>query len=107
MLFSILVLICVTASFSQVTSLQDSVFVQNDTTRIDSTSTKSDTSSSAGGIESVISYSSNDSIVYTFSTKTMSLYTKAEIKYQQMELKSERIDIDWNTSTLMAQGVID
>jgi hypothetical protein len=37
----------------------------------------------------------------------MSLFSNAEIKYQDMDLTSELIDINWDSSTLTANGVID
>ena len=45
----------------------------------------------AGGVDTVVTYSSTDSIVYSMSTKTMSLFNKGQINYRQMQLKSEQI----------------
>jgi lipopolysaccharide assembly outer membrane protein LptD (OstA) len=61
----------------------------------------------ASGIDSVVTYSAADSIVYSLSTKTMYLFGKGNIKYKELGLKAEQIDINWNTSVLNAQGVAD
>jgi len=62
---------------------------------------------SPSGIDSVVTYSAADSIVYAISNKTMYLYGKGNIKYKELGLKAENIDINWNTSILNAQGVPD
>lgn len=59
------------------------------------------------GVDTVITYTCKDSIIYSLSTKAMSLFSNGEISYQKMRLQSERIDINWNTSTLHAHGVPD
>ena len=65
-----------------------------------------DTSSSSG-VDTLVTYSSADSIVYDFSTKKMSLFQKGQIKYRDLQLTSDRIDINWNTSIMHAKGVPD
>ncbi len=62
---------------------------------------------SPSGIDSVVTYSAADSIVYALSEKTMYLFGKADIKYKELGLKAELIDINWTTSVLNAQGVVD
>lgn len=59
------------------------------------------------GIDTTITYSSTDSIVYSISNRKMMLYGKSNIKYKLMELKSERININWHTATMKAHGIID
>src|SRR5262249_35826371 len=66
-----------------------------------------DTSKAAKGVDTLVTYSSADSIMYSLRTRTMSLYTKSQIAYRQMRLTSERIDINWNTSEMHAFGVTD
>ncbi len=61
----------------------------------------------ARGVDTTIFYSSEDSIVYSISHKKMLLYGKSNIKYKLMELKSERIEVDWNTAILKATGIAD
>lgn len=62
---------------------------------------------SQSGVDTVIYYTSEDSIVYSITDKRMMLFGNSNIKYKLMELKSERIEIDWNTSILKATGIID
>lgn len=62
---------------------------------------------SPSGIDSVVTYSASDSIVYSLKTKTMYLYGKGDIKYKDLALKAENIDINWRTSILNAEGVPD
>ncbi len=62
---------------------------------------------SPSGIDSIVTYSASDSIVYSLSNKTMYLYGKGSIRHKEIALKAENIDINWNTSILNAQGVID
>ncbi len=62
---------------------------------------------SPSGVDSIVSYSAADSIVYSLSSKTMHLYGNAELHYRTLGLKSEVVDIDWKTGTLQARGVAD
>lgn len=65
------------------------------------------TMASSGGVDTVVVYSASDSITYSFSRRMMNLYGKSDVKYRSMELKSERIDMNWHTSILNARGVPD
>ncbi|MBI1808079.1 MAG: LPS-assembly protein LptD, partial [Ignavibacteria bacterium] len=91
----------------------DSLISRRDSTQLHLLRSPSDTlssikdTSSVTGIDTVVNYASADSISYSLSTKTMSLYTKGDLKYQKMELQSDHIDIDWNSSTMVARGVTD
>lgn len=62
---------------------------------------------SPSGVDSIVSYSAADSIIYSLRFKTMYMYGKGELKYKEFGLKAEQIDINWNTSVLNAQGVPD
>jgi len=70
-------------------------------------SMKPDSVLSTSGVDTVITYSSADSIVYDLPTKTMMLFSKGQIVYQELQLKAERIDINWDLSTMAAHGVSD
>jgi lipopolysaccharide assembly outer membrane protein LptD (OstA) len=59
------------------------------------------------GVDSVVVYSAADSIVYSLYNRTMYLYGKGDIKYRELGLKAENIDINWDTSILTARGVAD
>ncbi len=65
------------------------------------------TGTSPSGIDTVVTYSAADSIVYIPSSKIMNLFGKSEIHYRELGLKAELIDIDWNSATLVARGVVD
>ena len=62
---------------------------------------------SPSGIDSLVTYSASDSIVYFLSDRTMYMHGKGTINYKDLGLKAETIDINWITSTLHAQGVPD
>jgi lipopolysaccharide assembly outer membrane protein LptD (OstA) len=61
----------------------------------------------ATGIDSLVSYTAQDSVIYSLSTRTMYLYGKGAIRYKAFSIKADQIDINWNTSVLNAQGVPD
>ena len=102
----ILILIFVSISNSQGSGRTDSLSRGTDTLKTDSTRIQKDTTR-VSGIDTVVVYSSTDSIIYSMKTKTMSLFSNGDIKYQKMELQAERIDIDWDTSIMNAFGVTD
>jgi len=77
---------------------------------LDTSKTASDTAAaitSPSGIDSVVTYSATDSVVYSLKDKTMYLFGSGSIDYRTLGLKAEKIDINWNTSTLTAEGVPD
>lgn len=59
------------------------------------------------GIDSVVTYTAQDSIVFTFESKGMKIYGKGDIRFKDLSLKSERIDVNWNTNQLESYGVLD
>ncbi len=87
------------------TAPKDSLIVPRDTSRAAATARKD--TSHVSGVDTLVTYTSTDSIVYDFSTRVMSLYEKGEIKYRELQLTSDRIDINWNTSQMHATGVPD
>lgn len=60
-----------------------------------------------GGVETTINYSARDSIRFDVAQKTMYLYGTAKIDYGTTSLAAEQIQINWETSTLYANGVPD
>lgn len=62
---------------------------------------------SPSGIDSIVVYSASDSIVYSLTDRTMYMFGKGNIRYKELGLKAEQIDINWNTSILTARGVPD
>jgi lipopolysaccharide assembly outer membrane protein LptD (OstA) len=78
--------------------------------RAESAGTSADTLrpvESPSGVDTVVTYTAADSIHYALKTRNMYLYGKGDIKYREMGLKAEAIDINWNTSILNARGVVD
>jgi lipopolysaccharide assembly outer membrane protein LptD (OstA) len=59
------------------------------------------------GVDTVVVYTAKDSIVYSMRTRVMQLHGQSELKYRAIGLKAERVDVNWNTATLFAQGVPD
>ncbi len=62
---------------------------------------------SSSGIDSVVTYLANDSVRYDLKSRTMFMYGKSNITYRDLAMKAENIDINWTTSLLNAQGVVD
>ena len=60
-----------------------------------------------GGVETTINYSARDSIRFDVVSKIMYLYGDGKIDYGQTSLTAEQIQINWETSTLTANGVPD
>lgn len=58
-------------------------------------------------IETTITYSARDSINSRVDRKIVYLYGDAKIKYGEIELMAEKIVIDYEKSTISAQGTLD
>ncbi|MBR1469055.1 MAG: LPS-assembly protein LptD, partial [Prevotella sp.] len=59
------------------------------------------------GIDSPVEYVANDSIVFYAGTKMAYLYGESNVKYQNMDLKSEQIHMNLDSSLVHANGVLD
>jgi lipopolysaccharide assembly outer membrane protein LptD (OstA) len=70
-------------------------------------SSRDTAATTASGVDTVVTYLAKDSITYSMSSRLMNLYGKSELKYRAMGLKAERVDVNWNTATLGAQGIPD
>lgn len=88
---------------SPVAQTVDSLSAPSDTTLIPSDSMKSD----PGGIDSVVTYAATDSILFTFDNKQMKMFGKGDVSFKDLSLKSERINVNWNTNELESFGVLD
>jgi lipopolysaccharide assembly outer membrane protein LptD (OstA) len=84
----------------------DSLAIAQDTLRVDTTKVAIDTTR-VSGVDTVVNYSCKDSIIYFMPSRTMSMYNESNIKYQQMELRSAIVDVNWTTSVLSARGAED
>lgn len=63
--------------------------------------------SGGSGVDTVVVYSASDSISYSLLTRFMRMYGKSDIEYRDLQLKAERVDVNWDTATLVAEGVLD
>ncbi|MFM9836774.1 MAG: putative LPS assembly protein LptD [Cyclobacteriaceae bacterium] len=84
--------------------LSDSSLVKSD-----SSSVKKDSVQTAkkGDIETTIYYSANDSINFSLDKKIVKLYGDAKVKYGAIQLDAELITIDYEQSTITANGKPD
>ena len=77
--------------------------LKSDTSKI-SQKVAADTSTTKEEIDSVVTYSAADSVVYSIGDRQMMLYKKGEMNYKDFKLNAGQIDINWDTSILTAQG---
>ncbi len=77
--------------------------------KADTTSTKKDSVQTAkkGDIETTILYSATDSINFSIDRKIVKLYGDAKVKYGAIQLDAELIVIDYEQSTITANGKPD
>ena len=59
------------------------------------------------GIDSPVEFSANDSLIYEAGTGMAHLFGSAQVKYQNMELQSEKIYMCLDSSLVHATGAID
>ena len=59
------------------------------------------------GIDSPVEYSANDSLTYTAATGLAHLYGSSSVKYQNMDLQSDRIYMSLDSSLVHATGTLD
>jgi hypothetical protein len=58
-------------------------------------------------IETTVNYSATDSMFFNLETQDMFLYGGAKIKYGNIELEAEKIEINWVKTILKANYVVD
>ena len=92
-----------TSAFAQI-GKTDSTIQHTDSSHISKTDT---TSHSASGVDTLVNYSAKDSIIYALHTRYMNLYGTSETQYQTLDLKAERISVNWDSGTLTAHGIAD
>ena len=59
------------------------------------------------GIDSPVEYSANDSLTYSAATGLAHLYGDSKVKYQNMDLASEKIYLSLDSNLVHATGVMD
>ena len=87
-------------------SLQRAIYMYNkqidDSVRLDSLNrTKSN------GINAPVEYSATDSLVYEAGSRLAHLYGSSKVKYENMDLESERVAMSMDSSLVHATGVRD
>ncbi|HUI11796.1 MAG TPA: putative LPS assembly protein LptD [Bacteroidota bacterium] len=88
-------------------SQRDSLARRDSSAARDTSRLHADTAKTSSGIDSVVSYTAADTVVYNLGARTMTLFGKGDIKYRELALKAERVDINWVTSLLHAEGIAD
>ena len=91
---------------TQMDSLEKAVWLRNkavdDSIHLDSLNKQKKNS-----IEMPVDYTANDSMVYDATSRKVHLYGKANVKYEGMDLESEKIAISLDSSIVHATGVKD
>jgi len=59
------------------------------------------------GIDSPVDYSADDSLTYNANLKKANLYGSSKVKYQNMDLESERISLSLDSNQVYATGAMD
>ena len=90
-------------------SAREYIFLVTDTIKssIDSTAIDTTKSKKKFDIDDVVYAASSDSIVFDVSSKKMFIYGNGNLKYKDTELKSGKINIDYNSNELEAFGIPD
>ena len=87
-------------------SLQKAIWKHNkvvdDSIRLDSINRKK-----SGGIDAPVNYQADDSLVYDAHSKVAHLYGNSNVKYENMDLTSDRISMDLDKSNVRANGTAD
>ena len=91
----------VVADTARMDSLQKAIWKHNqvvdDSIRLDSIARKK-----SGGVDAPVTYSASDSLVYDAKNKVAHLYGSAQVKYENMDLASDRISMDIDKSNVKA-----
>ncbi len=87
-------------------SLQLAVYRHNkqidDSVRLDSINRRK-----SSGINSPVTFSSEDSLVYSAGSKLARLFGESKVKYENMDLSSDRIQMSLDSSLVHATGTVD
>lgn len=87
-------------------SLQKAIYFHNkqvdDSIKLDSINRKK-----SSGLDAPVDFSSNDSLVYDAITKQARLYGDAKVKYQNMDLNSDRVRMALDSNVVHATGKAD
>ena len=70
-------------------------------------SVRNDSTKKKEPLDAPVAYSATDSITYDAETKKAFLYGNGDVKYENMELKAERIEMNMDSSLVHAYGEKD
>ena len=91
---------------TQMDSLQLAIYHHNkaidDSIKLDSINR-----SKKNGIDAPVNYTAQDSLVYDARTRTARLYGSSEVKYESMDLQSDKINMSLDSSLVHATGTAD
>jgi lipopolysaccharide assembly outer membrane protein LptD (OstA) len=82
---------------------KDTSLVKKDTVAVDSLSMKK----KDPPFKTKVNYEAEDSIRFSMNSKRIYMYKNSQIKYDDIELKSERVDFDMDKSIVYAKGITD
>lgn len=85
---------------------RDTIITFGDTAVADTAATDS-SKSKKNALDAPVKYTATDSITYDASLKKAFLYGEGDVKYEDMELKAERIEMNLDSSVVHAYGVQD
>ena len=95
-----------TQALDTLDSLHRAIFLRNkaidDSIRLDSLNRKK-----KNGIDAPVEYTADDSLVYFAGNKMAHLYGSSTVKYENMDLASEKVAITLDSSLVRATGVYD
>ena len=95
-----------TQALDTLDSLHRAIFLRNkaidDSIRLDSLNRKK-----KNGIDAPVEYTADDSLVYFAGNKMARLYGSSTVKYENMDLASEKVAITLDSSLVRATGVMD
>ena len=95
-----------TIDTTQMDSLQLAIYKHNkaidDSIRVDSIM-----KSKSNGIETPVTYSADDSLVYDAKTRVAHLYGSAKMNYQNMKLSSDNVSMNLDSNLVRANGTTD
>jgi len=87
-------------------SLQKAIYRRNKAVD-DSVSLDSLNKKKKNGIDAPVEYSGEDSLVYNAKTKTAHIYGSSKVKYENMDLKSDKVYMSLDNSLVHATGTAD
>lgn len=99
-------LLTAAADTASMDSLQKAIWKHNqvidDSIRQDSIARKK-----SGGVDAPVNYTASDSLVYDATSKTAHLFGESNVKYQNMDLSSDKIAMSLDRSMVRAHGTPD